>query len=118
MFLASGRIEDETLGARAAARRSVKGTIARHATNPINTRNGGPVDDPIEDEDEDLYDYQPPPGPSPREVRRRWVEEGNVEAFLNLIRDKPWSSISIGEQLQNLMAACRVGAKADPEGFS
>jgi len=26
---------------------------------------------PIEDDDEDLRDYQPPPGPSPREVRRR-----------------------------------------------
>lgn len=76
------------------------------------------MDDPIEDQDEDLYDIQPPPGPSPREVRRHWVEEGNVEAFLDLIRKTPWSSISIGEQLQNLMAACRAGAKADPEGFS
>ena len=70
----------------------------------------------IEDEDEDAY--TPPPGPSPRETRRRWAADGNVEAILDLIRNTPWSSISVGEQLQNLLAACRAGAKADPEGFS
>lgn len=76
------------------------------------------MNDAIEEDDEDGYDYTPPPGPSPREIRRRWASEGNIEALLKLIRETPWSFISIDEQLQNLMAACRAGAKADPEGFS
>ena len=73
---------------------------------------------PIEDVAEDLRDYQRPPGPSPREVRRRWAEEGNIQPIMDLIRRTPWSGVSIGEQLQNLAIACRAGAKADPEGFS
>jgi hypothetical protein len=68
--------------------------------------------------DDDPYDYTPPPGPSPREVRRRWAEEGNVEALLDLIRTKAWSLISVDEQLKNVMRACQVRAKSDPEGFS
>jgi len=48
------------------------------------------VSDSIEDEkDDDAYDFTPPPGPSPREVRRRWVEEGNVGAFLDCRRSRP-----------------------------
>ena len=75
--------------------------------------------DSIEDEkDDDPYDFTPPPGPSPREVRRRWVEEGNVGAFLDLIHGKAWSLFSIHEQLRNLQRACEVKAMKDPAGFS
>lgn len=74
--------------------------------------------DVIEEDEEDLYDCDPPPGPSPRDVRRRWAADGNVEAILDMIRNTPWSSISVAEQLQNLLAACRAGAKSDPEKFS
>ncbi len=73
---------------------------------------------PIEDDDEDLRDYEPPPGLSPREVRRRWVEEGNIDPFLDLIRRMPWSMVSIGEQLRNLQLACEVKARRDPAAFS
>ena len=75
--------------------------------------------DAIADEtDDDPYDYVRPPGPSPREVRKRWVEEGDVEAFLDLIRNKPWSSFSIAEQLRNLQRACEVRAMKDPAAFA
>jgi len=76
------------------------------------------VEKPIEDDDEDLRDYEPPPGPSPREVRRRWVEEGNIDPFLDLIRKMPWSMVSVGEQLRNLQMACEVKARKDPAAFS
>jgi hypothetical protein len=70
------------------------------------------------DEANDVFDDKPPPGPSPREVRRRWVEEGNVGAFLDLFHQKPWSLFSINEQLRNLHRACEVRALKDPVAFS
>ena len=68
--------------------------------------------------DDDAYDFTPPAGPSKREARRRWVEEGKIDPFVDLIRKMPWSMISIAEQLRNLQLACEVKARDDPAAFS
>ncbi len=69
-------------------------------------------------DEEDPYGYRPPLGSSPREIRARWVAEGDIDAFLTLLREKPWSMLSVGEQFNNIMKACEVRAKADPASFS
>ena len=66
-------------------------------------------------DDDDLYER--PPGPTPREVRRRWAEQGNVEALLAVIRTKPWGFFSVDEVLKLVLDACQVRARSDPEGF-
>jgi hypothetical protein len=66
-------------------------------------------------DDDDLYER--PPGPTPREVRRRWAEQGNVEALLAEIRTKTWGFFSVDEVLKFVLDACQVRAKSDPEGF-
>ena len=73
---------------------------------------------PIEADDEDPFDFVAPPGPSPRDVRKRWAEEGNVQALLDIIRTTAWSMFSIGEILQLVKRACEVRAMSDPAGFS
>jgi hypothetical protein len=72
----------------------------------------------VDDEkDDDPFDFTPPPGPTPRELRRRWAQEGNVEALLAVIRSKPWSCFSVDEVLKHVLDACEVRARSDPEGF-
>jgi hypothetical protein len=67
-------------------------------------------------DDDDLYER--PPGPTPREVRRRYAEQGNVEALLAEIRSKSsWGFFSVDEVLKFVLDACQVRAKSDPEGF-
>jgi hypothetical protein len=66
-------------------------------------------------DDDDLYER--PPGPTPREVRRRLAEQGDVEALLAVIRSKPWGFFSVDEVLKLVLDACQVRAKSDPEGF-
>jgi hypothetical protein len=66
-------------------------------------------------DDDDLYER--PPGPTPREVRRRWAERGNVEALLAVIRTKSWGFFSVDEVLKLVLDACEVRARSDPEGF-
>ena len=67
------------------------------------------------EKDDDLYEL--PPGPTPHEVRRRWAQEGNVEALLHEIRSKRWGFFSIDEVLKHILDACQVRARSDPEGF-
>jgi hypothetical protein len=62
--------------------------------------------------------YERPPGPTPSEVRRRWAEQGNVEALLGEIRSKPWSGFPIDEVLKHLLAACETRARSDPAEFA
>jgi hypothetical protein len=77
------------------------------------------VDDAKHETDDDSFDFTPPPpGPTPREVRRRWAEEGNVEALLAVIRTKSWGFFSLDEVLKLILDACQVRAKSDPEGFA
>ena len=66
-------------------------------------------------DDDDLYER--PPGPTPREVRRRLAEQGNVEALLAEIRSKSWGFFSVDEVLKFVLDACEVRARSDPEGF-
>ena len=65
--------------------------------------------------DDDLYER--PPGPTPREVRRRWAEQGDVESLLAVIRSKSWGFFSVDEVLKLVLDACQVRARSDPEGF-
>jgi hypothetical protein len=66
-------------------------------------------------DDDDLYER--PPGPTPREVRRRLAEQGNVEALLAEIRSKSWGFFSVDEVLKFVLDACEVRSRSDPEGF-
>ena len=76
------------------------------------------VGDAIKHEkDDDTFYFTPPPGPTPHEVRRRWAQEGNVEALLAVIRSKRWGFFSIDEVLKYILDACQVRARSDPEGF-
>ena len=74
--------------------------------------------EPIEDEDEDPYDFEPPKGPSIRELRMQAAERGDVDYFLDAIRTRPWCTFSIGEMLRHLLRAAEVRARADPAAFS
>jgi hypothetical protein len=76
------------------------------------------VDDAKHERDDDTFDFTAPPGPTPRERRRLWAEEGNVEALLREIRTKPWSGFPIDEAFKHILAACEVRAKTDPEEFA
>ena len=51
------------------------------------------MDDPIDEDAEDFYDFQPPPGPSPREVRAEWARTGDVDALWKLLADSPWDRV-------------------------
>ncbi len=84
---------------------------------PTTTGREADVAGPIEDEDQDPYDYVPK-GPSIRELRIQAAERGDVDYFLDAIRTKPWCTFSIGEMLRHLMRAAEVRAKADPAGYS
>jgi hypothetical protein len=66
-------------------------------------------------DDDDLYER--PPGPTPREVRRRHAERGDIESLLAEIRTKSWGFFSVEEVLKLILDACQVRAKSDPEGF-
>jgi hypothetical protein len=76
------------------------------------------VDDAIKHEtDDDLFDFTPPPGPKPSEVRRRYAERGDVESLLAEIRTKSWGFFSVEEVLKHVLAACETRARSDPEEF-
>jgi hypothetical protein len=75
------------------------------------------VDDAQHERGNDAFDFAPPPGPTPRERRRRWAEQGDVEALLGEIRAKPWSGFPIDESFKHILTACEVRARSDPEGF-
>jgi hypothetical protein len=66
-------------------------------------------------DDDDLYER--PPGPTPREIRRRYADLGDVESLLAEIRSKSWGFFSVDEVLKFVLDACQVRAKSDPEGF-
>src|SRR4051812_44211444 len=50
------------------------------------------VKEPIEGYD-GPQDDEPPPGPSPREVRRRWAEAGDVDALWGLLARSRWCDV-------------------------
>jgi hypothetical protein len=75
------------------------------------------VDDPINEEDDSLYD-PPPPGPSPNELRKQAAERGDVDYFLDIFRTKAWSLFRVGEMLRYLMRAAEVRARSDPEAYA
>ena len=72
-----------------------------------------------EREDEDPYDYQPPPGPSPRRgPAGGGPRRGTSSALLDLIR-RDALELHLGRRAApEPRDACRAGAKADPAGFS
>ena len=72
------------------------------------------------DEFDEGYDdlYEPPPGPTPNQLRKQAAERGDVAFFLDIFRTKPWSMFSVAEMLKYLMRACEVAARADPEGYA
>jgi hypothetical protein len=73
---------------------------------------------PANEDDDDVFDFKPPPGPSLRERRRRAEEAGDVEALLQEIRNKPAGFLNLGEMYRHVERACQVGARTDPEGFA
>jgi hypothetical protein len=68
--------------------------------------------------DRSATDFKPPPGPSPRDWRKRAEEAGDVETLLHEIRTKPAGILHFGEMYRHVERACQVGARADPEGFA
>ena len=59
-----------------------------------------------------------PGEPTPREVRARWAERGDVEALWRLIRDSRWDDIDQEETFKLLLRAVEVRGREDPEGFA
>ncbi len=59
-----------------------------------------------------------PGEPTPREVRARWAEEGDVESLSRLIRDSRWDDIDQEETVRLLLKAVEVRGREDPEGFA
>ncbi len=74
--------------------------------------------DSIKAEEEDPYDYQPPPGPSPRQVRRQWAVDGNVEALWKLLVQSRWCDIDREDIFKLLIQAMEVQSRADPARFA
>src|SRR4051812_9731043 len=88
-----------------AARRRPRGHRSRQTIST--TGKEADVADAIKDEmDDDPFDFTPPPGPTPSQVRRRWAQEGNVEALLAEIRSKSWGCFSVDEALKHVLRAC------------
>lgn len=73
--------------------------------------------DPIEQDDEDLYAYTPPAGPSPREVRAGWARTGDVDALWGLLSRSNWDAIDQEDIVKLLIEALQVQSR-DPERFA
>lgn len=68
------------------------------------------------EDDEDLY--EPPKGPSPREVRAGWAKNGDVEPLWRLLADSPWDRIDREDVVKLLFQALEVRSRADPARFA
>lgn len=73
--------------------------------------------EPIDEDDDDLCDYQPPKGPSPREVRAGWARGGDVDSLWRLLVDSPPDRIDQEDVFKLLIQALEVRSR-DPERFA
>jgi len=76
------------------------------------------VADSIKEGEEDPYDYRPPPGPSPLDVRRQSAQDGDVDALWKLLVQSRWCDIDREDVLKLLIQAMEVQSRADPARFS
>ena len=72
------------------------------------------VDDAKHERDDDPFVFTPPPGPTPREVRRRYAERGDVESLLAVIRTKSWGFFSVDEVGDPLLGLAPIGLHQPP----
>lgn len=69
-------------------------------------------------EDDDTFDFTPPPGPSKREIWKGWAEAGDVDALWDLLSRSRWCDIDREDVLKLLIRAMEVRGRADPARFS
>jgi len=74
------------------------------------------VEEPIDDED--TFDFTPPPGPSKREIWKGWAEAGDVDALWDLLSRSRWCDIDREDVFKLLVQALEVRSKADPARFA
>lgn len=73
---------------------------------------------PIDEDDGDVYDYEPPAGPSPREVRAEWARTGDVDSLWQLLSRSRWDAIDQEDVVKLLIRALEVRSRADPAQFA
>ena len=73
---------------------------------------------PIDEDDDDVYDFKRPPGPSPREVRAGWARDGDVDALWGCSRGARGTAIDQEDVFQLLIQALEVRSRSDPERFA
>ncbi len=72
---------------------------------------------PIDEDDDDPYDYEPPKGPSPREVRAEWARNGDVDALWGLLTRSDWDAVDQEDVFKLLIQALEVQSR-NPERFA